>query len=121
METLRAVLIGLGIGAGLGGPSTFFYRHQLVDSWREVFGAVPEGTVSSAPPMPSAAMTRFRRSWPLVVLQSVVVFASACVVITGDPLAVVLSTLVCLLTSFSIGMNILARNEIKNRAAEAAE
>jgi hypothetical protein len=115
MEGLRAILIGLGIGAGLSAPAVFFYRRQIIGSWREVFGSLPPGTISPVAPPPSAAVRRFRRPWPLVILQVLVVFASASVTVTGGPVAAILSALVCLVTSFSLGLNIFVRGADRAR------
>jgi hypothetical protein len=107
MGVAFAAVVGVVVSIGFCGPTVIFWRHQVIDSWKEVFGLVPHGTVpQTVPPSP---VTRFRRSKKLVVFQSVVAILTA-LAATGahDALAAILLLLVSFVTCVSLGLSFLA-------------
>ena len=102
MGSVRAILVGLAIGLTLSVPSLIYFRREVIARWRYALGLDPDRTEPRRYPHPSVA--HLRRSRGLVVLQTIVLIASA----SEDVAAAALSTAVCLLISISLGLQILA-------------
>lgn len=107
MGVAIAFIVGVVVSFGFVGPTVIFWRRQLIDGWKEVFGLVPPGTVpQTVPPSP---VTRFRRSKKLVVFQSVVAIITALAAVGAhDALAAILLLLVSFVTCVSLGLSFLA-------------
>jgi hypothetical protein len=112
VDSVRAILVGLAIGLSLSVPSLIYFRRELVAGWKDVLGLNPDGTEPRRYPHPSVA--HLRRSRWLVVLQTIVLIASALVAIgADDAVAAAPSIAVCLVTSLSLGLQIVASGVAK--------
>jgi hypothetical protein len=119
MGVAFAAVVGFVVSIGFVGPTAIFWRRQMIDSWKEVFGLAPPGTVpQTVPPSP---VTRFRRPRKLVVFQSVVAIITALAAMGAhDSLAAILLLLVSFVTSVSLGLSFLAWGVEKAQVSESA-
>jgi hypothetical protein len=119
MGVAFALVVGFVVSIGFVGPTVIFWRRQMIDSWKEVLGLAPPGTVpQTVPPSP---VTRFRRSKKLVVFQSVVAIITALAAMgANDALAAVLLLLVSFVTCVSLGLSFLAWSVENAQATESA-
>lgn len=113
-----ALVVGFVVSVGFVGPTVIFWRHQMVDSWKEVLGLAPPGTVpETIPPSPA---TRFRRSKKLVAFQTVVAIVTAVAAIgSHDAPAAILLLLVSFITCVSLGLSFLAWGIENAQASES--